>query len=76
MTEKNDITPIVGPLVGLLRSRKFMAALMTLTVDIIIAYAPALEPVRGELITVFTLIGGLLVAAIAYEDGQAKGAGQ
>ncbi len=76
MNEKTDITPVIGPLLELLRSRKFMAALITLVVDLIIAYAPALEPVRGELITVFTLIGGLLVAAIAYEDGQAKGAGR
>lgn len=76
MTEKANIAPVIGPLVGLLRSRKFMVALMTLVVDVLIAYVPALEPARGELITVFTLIGGLLVAAIAYEDGQAKGVGQ
>ncbi len=74
MTEKANITPVLGPLLGLLRSRKFMVALMTLAVDVLIAYVPALEAARGELLTVFTLIGGVLVAAIAYEDGQAKGA--
>jgi hypothetical protein len=32
--------------------------------------------VRTELMTVFTLIGSLLVAAIAYEDGQVKANGK
>lgn len=67
-TEK--LIPFFGPLLGLLRSRKFVAALMTLIIDVLIVYAPALEPVRGELLTVFTVIGSMLIAAIAYEDGQ------
>lgn len=74
MNEKTDITPIIGPLVDLLRSRKFMVALMTLVVDVLIAYVPALEPARAELLVVFTLIGSLLVGAIAWEDAAAKGA--
>ncbi|HEC23427.1 MAG TPA: hypothetical protein ENI95_10985 [Chloroflexi bacterium] len=72
MPEKFDLMPFVGPLLKLLRSRKFMVAVMTLVIDVLIAYAPALEPVRGELLSVFTLVGSLLVAAIAYEDGQSK----
>lgn len=66
-----NFAPIIGPLISLLRSRKFIAALMTLIVDVIIAYAPSLEPVRAELLTVFTVVGSTLIAAIAYEDGQA-----
>jgi len=62
--------PIIGPLVELLRSRKFIVAVVTLIVDVLIAYLPQLEPAQAELMTVFTLIGSLLVAAIAYEDGQ------
>lgn len=73
MIEKTDITPVIGPLVELLRSRKFMVALMTLVVDVLIAYVPALEPARAELLVVFTLIGSLLVGAIAWEDAAAKG---
>lgn len=63
--------PILGPLLGLLRSRKFLVALMTLIVEVIIALAPALETVRAELLTVLTVIGSMLVAAIAYEDAHA-----
>lgn len=72
MDKPTDITPIVGPLLGLLRSRKFLVALMTLLVNVAVAYAPALEPVQTELLTVFTLVGTALVGAIAYEDGQGK----
>ncbi len=73
MSDPNtDLTPVIGPLMGLLRSRKFMVALMTLIVDLVVAYVPALEPVRAELLAVFTVIGSALVAAIAYEDGRAR----
>lgn len=75
MSEGTKIAPIVGPLLNLLRSRKFLVAMATLAIDVLVAYAPALEPVRNELLAVFTLIGSLLVAAIAYEDGQAKAGG-
>jgi hypothetical protein len=74
--EQNAIWPIIGPLVNLLRSRKFIVAVVTLAVDVLVAYLPQLEPVRTELMTVFTLIGSLLVAAIAYEDGQVKANGK
>jgi hypothetical protein len=74
--EQNAIWPIIGPLVNLLRSRKFIVAVVTLAVDALVAYLPQLEPVRTELMTVFTLIGSLLVAAIAYEDGQVKANGK
>jgi hypothetical protein len=48
-----------------------MVALMTLLVDVIVIYQPALEPAQSELVTVFTVIGSMLIASIAYEDGQA-----
>ena len=70
MENKEKLTPIVDPLLNLLRSRKFMVALMTLLIDVLIAYVPALEPVRHELLAVFTLVGSALIASIAYEDGQ------
>ncbi|GAB4479036.1 MAG: hypothetical protein Kow00124_24160 [Anaerolineae bacterium] len=64
-----------GPLGALLRSRKVLVALVTLIVDVIVVLVPELEAAQGELLTVFTLIGSLLVASIAYEDGQAKRGG-
>lgn len=70
--ESNNNTPFFGPLLALLRSRKFIAALMTLVIDLIVAYVPELEPVRSELLAVFTLIGVGLIASIAYEDGEQK----
>ena len=74
MSDNNfNLTPFIGPLLALLRSRKFLAALMTLVIDVIIAYVPSLEPVRAELLTVFTLVGSVLIGAIAYEDGQKAG---
>jgi hypothetical protein len=68
--ENKNMKPIIDPLLNLLRSRKFMVALMTLLVDVLVAYLPALEPIQNELLTVFTLVGSVLIAAIAYEDGQ------
>jgi hypothetical protein len=68
LKENNQLTPVIGPILNLLRSRKFMVALMTLVVDVIIAYVPALAEVQEPLLAVFTAIGVALVAAIAYED--------
>jgi uncharacterized membrane protein len=75
MPEKINPIPFIGPLLGLLRSRKFMVALVTIILDVVVAYLPELEAVRAELLAIFTFVGSLLVAAIAYEDGQAKANG-
>jgi hypothetical protein len=72
MSEKK-VTPLIGPLMGLLRSRKFLVSVVTLVIDLIIAYLPAAEPVRAELLTVFTFVGMWLVGAIAAEDMAKKG---
>lgn len=69
---KDTRTPLIDPLLALLRSRKFLVALGTIVVDVIVAYMPVLEPVRGELLAVLTTVGSVLVAAIAFEDGKAK----
>jgi len=66
-----DIAPIIGPVLSLMRSRKFIVAVITLIVDVVVAYVPTLEPVRTELLSVFTAIGVALVASIAYEDAAA-----
>ena len=70
--ENFNTTPLIGPIIALLRSRKFLIAAVTLIVDIVIAAAPEFEAIRVELMSVFTVIGGMLISAIAYEDGQAK----
>ncbi|MBN1122788.1 MAG: hypothetical protein JXJ17_17055 [Anaerolineae bacterium] len=73
INKNNQLMPIIGPILRLLHSRKFMVVLMTLVVDIVIAYVPAFESVEESLLAVFTVIGTALVASIAYEDaGRAK----
>lgn len=67
--------PLLGPLLNLLRSRKFLVAVLTLVADMLVAQFPALEPVRVEIITVLTAIGSVLIGAIAFEDGKAKASG-
>jgi uncharacterized membrane protein len=72
MTNSSNLTPIIGPLIRLMRSRKFLVALMTVTIDVLVAFVPELEPVQAELIKIFTVIGLGLIASIAYEDGHNK----
>jgi hypothetical protein len=62
----------ITPFLSLLKSRKFLVSMMTMAVDLLVAYVPQAEGIRVELLTVFTFIGSMLVAAIAYEDGQEK----
>lgn len=62
------MTPIIGPLLALLKSRKFLTAVLGLLVDVIIALLPDLEPVRLELLAVVTAVSSILIGAIAYED--------
>jgi hypothetical protein len=76
VSEKISLIPFIGPLLGLLRSRKFLVAVATLVIDVLIAYAPELEAIRAELLAIFTFVGAWLVAAIAYEDGKAAEAGK
>lgn len=63
-----EYPPILGPLLALLKSRKFLISIATLAADLIIASVPELEPVREPLIQVVTAVGGILVASIAFED--------
>jgi hypothetical protein len=69
------VSPVIGPLLALLRSRKFIVAVLTVIVDVLVVVIPALEPVQAELLAVLTVLGSALVAAIAYEDGKTKEAG-
>jgi hypothetical protein len=64
--------PFFSPLMGLLRSRKFSAALIGLIVNVVVAYMPAFEPVQAELNVVFTVVFSTIIAMIAYDDGREK----
>lgn len=64
--------PVFGPLLRLLRSSKFWAAVIALVVDSILAQVPAFEPVRTELIAVLTFLAGTYIVGTAIEDAAAK----
>ena len=64
--------PLLGPIINLLKSRKFMVAVITLVVNMLVAQFPALESVQVELIAVLTALGVALMGAIALEDAAAK----
>ena len=67
--------PIFGPLIQLLRSRKFIVAIVAVLIDVVIVFVPSLEVVRTELLAVVTALASMLIGSIAYEDGQEKSAG-
>lgn len=67
-----DNTPIVSPLLLLLRSRKFLLAVIGIVLDTIVAVHPDLAPQREELLLGITTIVGVLIGGIAYEDGSEK----
>jgi hypothetical protein len=72
----DKVVPIIGPLVNLLRSRKFLVGFLALALDVIIAYIPDLEGQRETIMqAATTVIAALIILGIAYEDGMAKSAG-
>jgi hypothetical protein len=73
---KMDVKPIIGPLVNLLRSRKFLVAVISLALDIVIAYSPGLEGQREMiLMATNTIISAAVILGIAHEDAAEKAAG-
>lgn len=71
----------MNPIVGLLKSRKFLVALLDLVVSCVIYFggkylgASVFEDVKF-LIGATQVIAGILIAAIAYEDAALKSSGQ
>lgn len=74
----NQPTPVVTPLVALLKSRKAMTALIGALISLAIPFAPGLEAQRENLLTVGLILSGLLAAtlthSIAVEDAAEKSA--
>lgn len=73
-------TPVISPLVALLRSRKAIAVIVGIFLNILIAklppdIAPIVADMRGELmLAITTLILGL-VGGISYEDAHKQAPG-
>ena len=59
---------ILGPVLALLRSRKFVMALAGVFVLILVARSPELAPYAGQLILGITVVVGTVVGSIAHED--------
>ncbi len=74
-----QIIPILGPVLALIKSRKGLLYVVSLAVMLLIAYVPAMEEVRQQLSDVLLIVFGLIttamLAAIGFEDGQSKAAG-
>ena len=74
---KDERTMLATPIAQLLRSRKAVAALVGILLNIFIALAPLdiaprLEAMRGDLILAITILASLLVGGIAVEDAAAN----
>lgn len=67
-------TVVVSPVAQLLKSRKTIVALVTALVNVLVLTVPSLQPVQGELVTIFTILGTVLIASISHEDAASKGA--
>lgn len=66
--------PLFGPIVALLKSRKFLIAVLTVGVDALVAQVPQLAAVKDQLLAVSVVLASVLIGAIAHEDGKEKGA--
>jgi hypothetical protein len=65
--------PLFGPVWQLLSSRKFWVAFATIVADMIVAQVPEMKAVRSDLIQFISILGGIVIAGIAYEDGKKNG---
>lgn len=67
------VTPVLGPILAMLRSRKFIIALAVLLISLLTMAIPSLEEVRGELLTLLITLGLALIGGITIEDAAKAG---
>lgn len=70
---ETPVTPVIGPIMAILKSRKFIVALASLLVSLLVLAIPDLTEVRGELLTLLVAFGLALIGGITIEDAAAKG---
>lgn len=68
-----DTTPILTPVLALLRSRKFIVGVVALVINLLIAVVPDLAAFRDQLMAVVTGLALALIGGIAYEDAAKAG---
>lgn len=64
----NEPTPVLTPIVNLLKSKRFWTMVFTAIIDVLVSLVPDLAPARTELLTVITLLGAVLVGGYSAED--------
>lgn len=65
--------PILKPLEGLFKSRKFIVALMTAVAGGLVTLRPELAAVQGDLVGVFVALGLAVIGGITIEDAAKAG---
>lgn len=68
-----NATPILTPVLALLRSRKFIVGVVALLINLLIVAIPNLEAFRDQLMAVVTGLALALIGGIAYEDAAQAG---
>lgn len=69
---EKQVRVVLGPLLALLRSRKFVAALVGIFVMWLTTQVPSLAPYQAELILAISVIVSVIVGGIAHEDAAAS----
>lgn len=63
-----DTTPILSPILALLRSRKVILSVVVFIVAILVQAIPALVPIAGTLTSLLAVILIALISGISVED--------
>jgi hypothetical protein len=66
--------PVISPIILLLRSRKFLLAVVGIVLDVLVALDPNLAGQRDALLLAITTLIGVLIGGISFEDGKEKSA--
>jgi hypothetical protein len=68
MENKNERTPVLDPILMLLKSRRFWVLIIAAIVDVLIAAVPDLSTSRDVLIAAVTAVAGVVVHGFSMED--------
>jgi hypothetical protein len=70
---ETPVTPVLGPILAMLRSRKFIIALASFLISLLTMAVPELAEVRESLLTVTIVLGLALIGGITLEDAAKAG---
>lgn len=64
----NNTTPVVSPLLALLRSRKVIFSAIVMVIGVLVTQFPVLVPFRDTLISLLGIISLVVISGISVED--------